>query len=126
MEIIRPLSLYIAEKRHVPFAWGQHDCNTLIVEWHDRLMKSNWLNDVRGHYNCKLGAIRFYKTKLDCYTWFEHAGYVQAIRARSGDILIDGINAWLVLGSYAYTVQEGGALTRKPLREIDAEIWRKA
>ena len=124
MEIAHQLGLYLAENRHVPFAWGTHDCNTLVVKWHDTCYGTDYLPRLLGKYNTKMGALRFIRRELNAQDWFEQAGYKRVNTPNTGDIMSDGFAAWIVFGFYAYTIHENGTLTRQPLDGMDAEIWR--
>lgn len=124
MEMIHTLGLYLAEKRHVPFAWGENDCNTLVVEFHDKLHGTNYLELLYKKYTTRMGAIRFVRKTLNAETWFAEAGYERVNTPKTGDVLSDGFAAWLVFGFHAYTIHENGTLVRQPLDGMDAEIWR--
>lgn len=124
MEITHELGLYLAEKRHVPFAWGTHDCNTLVVEWHDSVHGTDYLSQLHGKYTTRFGALKFVRNTLNAETWFKQAGYQRVNTPKSGDILSDGFAAWIVFGFYAYTIHENGTLTRQPLDGMAETAWR--
>jgi len=117
-------ALYLAQKRHVPFEWGKHDCNTFVVEFHDLLYNTDHLKKLKGKYSTLCGAIRFIKRTLNAQQWFHSAGYYKADQPQDLDIMHDGFRAWLVFQGFGYTVAETGTLVRQPINKIEATVWR--
>lgn len=120
---VHKTALWLADKRHVPFAWGQHDCNTLVVELHDFLFGTRQLDLVKGQYNDLKSALRFLKTQTQA-DWFESQGYLKVEQAQDLDFVSDGFHAWIVFNGYQYTVAHDNYLVRETLNTSDSTIWR--
>ena len=58
------LAVYIEECRHVPFAWGSHDCVTFAdgacLVQNSKGFASDWL----GKYSTASEAVRFFKQRM--------------------------------------------------------------
>lgn len=121
------LAKYLASKRNTLFEWGVHDCNTLVVQWHDYAFQTSYYQRLYKKYSSRKEAYQFIVDEMDAYDWLQEAGYVKMHWPQCGDIIVDGFSAWIVLGQYAYSVHEYRALTRFPTDEIlseDTTIWR--
>lgn len=104
------LGLWLATKRHLPFEWGKNDCNTLILEMHDFLYKTEYLKEIYAQYRNRSGAIRFAKRYTSAPEQLESIGYRRAIKAVTGDVLVQNqglyYTGWIVFGDEAYSMSE--------------------
>lgn len=128
MEVSQALALYLAEKRHVKFEWGVNDCNTLVVEFHDKFYGTKYYQRLYKKYSNRVEAVRFTLIEINASQWFVEAGYdVISTYPRDGDVISDGFAAWLVFNGDGYTFHEGGVLSKQPVNQLleHTVTWRK-
>jgi len=115
--------------RH-PFQWGINDCNTLCLEWLDKLQDRGWLDRVKGKYSNVREAAKF-ASELPKWTdgllaegWIE----ITAQEASVGDLgvvsdrLYDRVH--IVMGSFMVSIHETEGMVKIPLASVEARYFR--
>ncbi len=126
------LGQYIASKRHDAFEWGVNDCHTFVLEMHDTVYGTQWLQDLKNKYNTRMGAYRLAKT-WDAQQQMQFMGYDEAGDMCSGDVVLvphkGGYFAHIVLQNDLYSVDPDLGFTRCKIKEFcksikEYSIWR--
>lgn len=119
------LALYLASKKHQKFEWSRHDCNTLVVEFHDYLHGTEYLKLLQDKYTDKRSAVKFIRGTLNNLKFFRMAGYQPTDdKPENLDILSDGYRAWIVFQGWAWTIAEGHRMVKQPINNLKATTWR--
>lgn len=112
-----------------PFAWGTNDCNTLALEWLDRLQGSQWLKRVKGTYNDLRGAIRVAKSLPRWTDGLIEEGWteIKKEQATIGDLAVVSGKSYdiiyIVEGSTVIGLVEDGEIVRKPIDTLEARFF---
>lgn len=113
-----------------PFEWGQNDCNTLALEWLDRVSDTNWLEKVKGTYSDRKTAI---KVASELPKWADgllEEGWVEVHREDStvGDIAIVESKHYdmghIVMGAHMVSLHETDGMVKIPLDAVEARFFR--
>lgn len=113
-----------------PFAWGWNDCNTLALEWLDKLQDRGWLKRVRGKYSNLKEAVKF-ASELPKWTdgllaevWTE----IAAQEASVGDLAVVSDRLYdlvhIVMGGYMVSLHESEGMVKIPLDSVEARYFR--
>ena len=102
------LSRLLHEVQKHPFQWGVNDCNTLAVEWMDRVSNSDVLSSIEGKYRSFSEAIKFYEEFPSWQAILHTLGWDQVDTVRNGDLILrqgkSFVFAHIFLGGLAYSV----------------------
>lgn len=79
---------FLLIKRRIQPAWGQHDCNLLVVDWIDQLNGTCEAQRIRGRYADKISAVRFQKNFTPATDWLVEQGFSLVDAPREGDIVL--------------------------------------
>ena len=94
MNIIQEIALinFIETNQGRPFAWGECDCNTFVLEAMDAVFGTALAARVRGQYATEKGAIRFRRKSVQgsLINGLIEEGFIEIPRGfeQTGDILI--------------------------------------
>lgn len=119
------LALYLSSKSFTNFEWSRHDCNTLVIGFHDLLHGTKYCDLLTDQYHDRKTAVKFIRGVMDNHSWFGMAKYTPTdLPPQDLDILSDGYRAWIVSQGWAWTVAEGHRLVKQPINTIKATTWR--
>lgn len=128
------LSAFIEERREVPFTWGKADCCLFAADWVRLATDLDPAADLRGKYDCALGARRIIKQRGGLAAMVAQAlipfGFreVALSLATRGDIIVrdsgDGDCAGVVLGKESAFVAGAGLRFIQTKLQADARAWR--
>lgn len=81
---------FITVNHHIPFKWGQWDCNTFVASAIDALNGTNRCNEeIRGRYDTERSAIRFYKNYVQAEDYLRQMGWEEVnAQLENTDILL--------------------------------------
>lgn len=111
------------------FKWGQNDCNTLCVEWVDRVCGTDYLSRVKNHYKTKKGAVKFYHNFVQWVSELKELGWQEVEQPQTGDLVLH-IDKHFV---YAHVFASGklfsvdpkqGLITGLPVPDAEYTIMR--
>lgn len=113
-----------------PFAWGWNDCNTLALEWLDKLQDRGWLKRVQGKYSNLKEAAKFaaelpnWCDGLLAEGWTEIAAQESCVGdlAVVSDRLYDCVH--IVMGGYMVSLHQSEGMVKIPLDSVEARYFR--
>jgi hypothetical protein len=113
-----------------PFIWGWNDCNTLALEWLDKLQDRGWLKRVQGKYSNLKEAAKFaaelpnWCDGLLAEGWTE----IEAPTASVGDLAVVSDRLYdrvhIVMGGYMVSLHESAGMVKIPLDSVEARYFR--
>lgn len=113
----------------IDFKWGQNDCNTLCVEWVDRVCGTDYISRIKNHYHSKKGAIRFYRDFVQWVSELKKLGWIEVVQPQTGDLVLHNDKAFVFAHIFAsgklYSVDpEKGLVAGLPVPDIDYTVMR--
>jgi hypothetical protein len=113
-----------------PFKWGWNDCNTLALQWIDKLQNRGWLNRVQGKYSNPKQAARFaselpkWADGLLAEGWEEIDGSMASVGDLGvvSDRFYDRVH--IVMGGFMVSLHESDGMVKIPLDSVEARFFR--
>jgi hypothetical protein len=113
-----------------PFKWGWNDCNTLALQWLDKLQDRGWLDRVRGTYS-NLREAKKIASELPQWSegllaegWTE----ISQQEASVGDLAVVSDRFYdrvhIVMGAYMVSMHESEGMVKIPLDSVEARYFR--
>lgn len=115
--------------RH-PFQWGMNDCNTLCLEWLDKLQDRGWLERVKGKYSNVREAAKFASQQPKWVDMLSDEGWQEISRqdASVGDLAVFSDKHYdrvhIVMGAYMVSLHETDGMVKIPLDAVKTRYFR--
>jgi hypothetical protein len=111
------------------FKWGQNDCNTLCVEWVDRVCGTDYLSRIKNNYQTKKGAVRFYRGFVEWMTELKELGWQEVEKPQTGDLVLhldkSFVFAHVFVSGKMFSVDpEKGLVAGLPVPDVDYKVMR--
>jgi hypothetical protein len=112
------------------FQWGINDCNTLALEWLDKVQNKGWLKRVWGKYDDAKGAIKVARSLPRWCDGLVEEGWIEIphTQASVGDLAVmedkhfDRVH--IVLGPHVVSVHESLGMVKIPLGSIPMRFFK--
>ena len=113
-----------------PFKWGFNDCNTLALQWLDKLQNRGWLDRVKGKYSDLRGAIKMASELPNWCDGLVEEGWTEITQqeATVGDLAVVSDKHYdmvhIVMGSFMVSIHETEGMVKIPLDAVQARYFR--